>query len=134
MGSVAFVGFLVDVSLSDILVTDWEVACSYQHPGHVVHFNLGGQLVGLPTSYETTRSFNVQAHLIRNYEKNLEQYLADRRAWLWRKAIFIVRIVVIFNRLRLETRKKRTTDPRVSRLSAIAGENEMIDLDMHVVV
>ena len=99
-----------------------------------MHFNLGGQLVGLPTSYETTRSFNVQAHLIRNYEKNLEQYLADRRAWLWRKAIFIVRIVLIFNSLKLEARNRRTTDPRVSRILAAAGEDEMIDFDMHIVV
>ena len=121
------------------MATDWAVACSYQHPGHVVHFNLGGQLVGLPTSYETTRSFNVQAHLVRNYEKNLEQYLADRRAWLWRKAIFIVKIVVIFNGLQLEAKKKRATDSRVSHI--LADEDEILDFDviddqsdMHIVV
>ena len=27
------------------------------------------------------------------------QYLADRRAWLWRKAIFIVRLVIKMNGL-----------------------------------
>jgi hypothetical protein len=34
------------------------------------------------------------AHCMALYEENVEQYLKSRRLWLWRKAIFVVRLVV----------------------------------------
>ena len=34
------------------------------------------------------------AHYMALSEENVEQYLKSRRSWLWRKAIFVVRLVV----------------------------------------
>ena len=47
---------------------------------------------------EVAAGTNVAAHFMAGYESNLETYLAARTSWLWRKAVFIVRIVVKLNR------------------------------------
>lgn len=70
----------------------------YKHAGTTVQLLLNGHIIFAPNYLEGKMIFRPQNHAMDKYEEALEAFHSKRRTWLWRKSIFIARLVTTIAR------------------------------------
>ena len=86
----------------------------YKHAGYPVLMEGAGTLVFAPGALDEKSSLKPAMHRMALYEANLENFLLRRRQWLWRKAVFAVRIIVKLRAYCREVHLERTSRPAMS--------------------
>ena len=51
-------------------------------------------MIFAPGEMDNQRNLQMKLHSMQLYEANLEGFLSKRRVWLWKKAVFMARLVV----------------------------------------
>ena len=82
----------------------------------------GGHLVFTPGIMDKLMGVSPLQHSISLYERNLEAYLAHRRRWLWRKACFVVRIIV---KLMLHSKRRRSQHTKADGLDTMLAQHAL---------
>ena len=77
-----------------LLASIVKLQCRYKHAGIHILIKPDASMVFSPGTMDRQGDASRQAHAMNLYEANLEIFLAKRRKWLWRKAIFMVRLIV----------------------------------------